>query len=65
MEEAIEPSVQEETTESTGLLDQATIETEEASDNNPQKVEIDHRDPAELKAKEEYALSQEQDDDGP
>jgi hypothetical protein len=65
MEEAIEPSVQEETKESTGLLDQATIETEEASDKNPQEVEIDHRDPAEVKAKEEYALSQEQDDDEP
>jgi len=51
MEEAIEPSVQE--TESTGLLDGASPEVEEA---NTDQVEIDHRDPDELKAKEEFAV---------
>ena len=50
-EEALEPSVEQ---ESTGLLDGATPEVEEANaDENPQKVEIDHRDPAEVKAQEE------------
>ena len=43
MEEAIEPSVTEETQESTGLLDNATP-TEEVS-ANPVETEIDHRDP--------------------
>ena len=62
MEETLEPSV--ENTESTGLLDGATPETEEASnEENPQKVEIDHRDPDEVKAKEEFATNQEEDDE--
>jgi len=52
-EETIEPSAQEETQESTGLLDGATTEVEEASSEDTQKVEIDHRDPAEVTAKEE------------
>jgi len=53
-EETIEPSVQEETQESTGLLDNATTDVEEASsEQNPQAVEIDHRDPAELTAQED------------
>jgi len=52
-EETIEPSAQEETQESTGLLDGATTEVEEASSEDTQKVEIDHRDPAEVKAQEE------------
>lgn len=51
MEEAIEPSVQE--TESTGLLDGASPEVEEVS-TDTNAVEIDHRDPAELKAKAEF-----------
>ena len=60
-EEALEPSVEQ---ESTGLLDGATPEVEEANaDENPQKVEIDHRDPAELKAKEEFGLNEEDDDE--
>jgi hypothetical protein len=64
MEEAIEPSVQEETKESTGLLDGATPEVEEASaEENPEKVEIDHRDPEEVKAKEEFATQQESEED--
>lgn len=64
MDENIEPSV--ETTESTGLLDGATPEIEEANaDANPQKVEIDHRDPAEVQAKEEFALKQEKQDEEP
>jgi hypothetical protein len=63
-EEAIEPSVEQE--ESTGLLDGATAEVEEANpDENPQKVEIDHRDPEELKAKEEFGLDESEDDDEP
>ena len=62
MEETLEPSV--ENTESTGLLDGATPETEEASnEENPQKVEIDHRDPDEVKAKEEFGLNEEDDDE--
>jgi len=61
MSDAIEPSIQE--TESTGLLDGATPETEEVSTDNPQEVEIDHRDPAELKAKEEFATQAESEDD--
>ena len=65
MSEAIEPSAVEETQQSTGLLDGATPETEEASTDNPQEVEIDHRDPAELKAKEEFALQQSGEDDEP
>jgi hypothetical protein len=61
-EEAIEPSVEQE--ENTGLLDGATAEVEEANpDENPQKVEIDHRDPEELKAKEEFGLNEEDDDE--
>jgi hypothetical protein len=52
-EETIEPSVQEETQEATGLLDNATPEVEEASSDNPQQVEIDHRDPKELQALED------------
>ena len=53
MEETLEPSVEQQ--ESTGLLDGATPEVEEAdASENPQKVEIDHRDPEELKAKEEF-----------
>jgi len=63
MEETIEPSVQEESQESTGLLDGASPEVEEAEAENPQKVEIDHRDPDEVKAKEEFAVNQEQEDD--
>ena len=68
MEEAIEPSTTEETSEevteeateeTTGLLDDATPE-EEVSDK-PKEAEIDHRDPAEVKAKEEF----ESDDDEP
>ena len=56
-EETIEPSVQEETTpEETGLLDSATVENEEASSSDPQKVEIDHRDPAELAAQDDEPL---------
>jgi len=51
MEEAIEPSVQE--TESTGLLDGSMPETEEVSQDT-NAVEIDHRDPAELQAKQDY-----------
>ena len=63
-EEAIEPSVEQE--ENTGLLDGATAEVEEANtDENPQKVEIDHRDPEELKAKEEFGLDESEDDDEP
>jgi hypothetical protein len=50
-EEAIEPSVQEETQESTGLLDGAIVE--EASSEDTNKVEIDHRDPAELAAQQD------------
>lgn len=49
-EETIEPSVQEEATPETGLLDSATVENEEASSDNPQAVEIDHRDPKEVAA---------------
>ena len=60
MEETLEPSVEQ---ESTGLLDGATPEVEEANVENPQKVEIDHRDPAELKAKEEFATQSEDDDE--
>lgn len=61
MEETIEPSVEQQ--ESTGLLDGASPEVEEASaDENPQKVEIDHRDPEEVKASDEFALSEEEDD---
>ena len=55
MEETIEPSVQEETQESTGLLDGATAEPEESTEVNPQAVEIDHRDPDEVKAKQSIA----------
>ena len=56
-EETIEPSVQEETTpEETGLLDSATVENEEASSENTDKVEIDHRDPAELAAQDDEPL---------
>jgi hypothetical protein len=62
MEETLEPSVEQ---ESTGLLDGANPEPEEASEVNPQEVEIDHRDPAELKAKEEFGLNEESDDDEP
>jgi len=62
MEETLEPSVEQES--STGLLDGATPEVEEAdASENPQKVEIDHRDPEELKAKKEFALSEEDDDE--
>ena len=62
MEEAIEPSVQE--NGSTGLLDGAAPEVEEASvEENPQKVEIDHRDPDEVKAKEEFGVDESQEDD--
>jgi len=60
MEETLEPSVEQ---ESTGLLDGATPEVEEANAENPQKVEIDHRDPEELKAKEEFATESEDDDE--
>lgn len=64
MEETLEPSV--ENTESTGLLDGATPDVEEANaDENPQKVEIDHRDPDEVKAKEEFALQESGEDDEP
>ena len=64
MEETLEPSVEQQ--ESTGLLDGANPEPEEAStDENPQKVEIDHRDPAELKAKEEFGLEKAEEDDEP
>ena len=60
MEETLEPSVEQ---ESTGLLDGATPEVEEANAENPQEVEIDHRDPEELKAKEEFATDSEDDDE--
>lgn len=65
MSDTIEPSVTEEVTkESTGLLDGATPESEETSaEATPEKVEIDHRDPEELKAKEEFGLSEEEDDE--
>lgn len=64
MEEAIEPSTTEETSEevteeSTGLLDDATPEEEVSTD--PKETEIDHRDPEELKAAGEL----EEDDDEP
>ena len=63
MEDTLEPSVEQ---ESTGLLDGATPEVEEANANeNPQKVEIDHRDPEELKAKAEFSLNEDSDDDAP
>lgn len=62
MEEAIEPSVQE--TESTGLLDGASAEPE-TTEVNPQATEIDHRDPEELKAKEEFAVKAAGEDDEP
>lgn len=63
MEEAIEPSTTEETSEevteeSTGLLDDATPEEEVSA--NPEAAEIDHRDPEELKAAGEL-----EDDDEP
>ena len=63
MEEAIEPSTTEETSEevteeSTGLLDDATPEEEVSTD--PKETEIDHRDPEELKAAGEL-----EDDDEP
>ena len=61
MEETLEPSVEQQ--ESTGLLDGASPEVEEASQTDPQKVEIDHRDPDEVKAKEEFAVNQAQEDD--
>ena len=60
MEETIEPSVEQQ--ESTGLLDQATPEAEEASSENPQQVEIDHRDPAEVQENELHAESEEDDE---
>jgi len=64
MEETLEPSVENQS--STGLLDGATPESDEAStEENPQQVEIDHRDPEELKAKEEFAVGKEEDDDEP
>ena len=56
MEEAIEPSMTEETQEETGLLDNATPEEEVSQD--PKEAEIDHRDPEEVKASGE-------EDDGP
>lgn len=52
MEETVEPSVTEETQESTGLLDGATPEPEESTESNPQEIEIDHRDPAEAAAED-------------
>ena len=61
MEEAIEPSKTEETSEevteeateeTTGLLEDAAPE-EEVSEK-PKEAEIDHRDPAEVKAKEDF-----------
>ena len=63
MEEAIEPSTTEETSEevteeSTGLLDDATPEEEVSTD--PKETEIDQRDPEELKAAGEL-----EDDDEP
>jgi hypothetical protein len=64
MEETLEPSVETQE-ESTGLLDGASPEVEEADAENPQKVEIDHRDPEEVKAKEEFAVSKEDGDDDP
>lgn len=57
MEEAIEPSVTEETQEATGLLDNATPEAEEVNQDTS-RVEIDHRDPAELKAKADFEAEQ-------
>ena len=56
MEETIEPSVQE--NESTGLLDGATPETEETTEVNPQATEVDHRDPEQLKAQEEFTTGE-------
>ena len=61
MSDTIEPSIQE--TESTGLLDGASAEPEETTEVNPQATEIDHRDPAELKAKEEFAVKEAGDDE--
>ena len=52
MEETVEPSVTEETQESTGLLDGANPEPEESTESNPQEVDIDHRDPAEAAAED-------------
>mgnify|MGYP003650728267 CR=1 FL=1 len=57
MEEAIEPSVTEETQETTGLLDNATPEAEEVNQDTS-RVEIDHRDPAELQAKADFEAEQ-------
>jgi hypothetical protein len=53
MEEAIEPSTTEETSEevteeTTGLLDDATPEEEVSAD--PKETEIDHRDPQVVEA---------------
>jgi hypothetical protein len=62
MSDTIEPSIQE--TESTGLLDGASAEPE-TTEVNPQATEIDHRDPAELKAKEEFAAKEAGEDDEP
>jgi len=62
MSDTIEPSIQE--TESTGLLDGASAEPE-TTEVNPQATEIDHRDPAELKAKEEFAVKEAGEDDEP
>ena len=60
MSDTIEPSIQE--TESTGLLDGASAEPE-TTEVNPQAAEIDHRDPEELKAKEEFAVKEAGDDE--
>jgi len=58
MEETVEPSVTEETQESTGLLDGANPEPEESTEVNPHEAAVDHRDPAELKAQEEFAVKE-------
>lgn len=50
-EEAIEPSVQEETQEATGLLDEAQVE--EASSEDTNKTEISHLDQSALEATED------------
>jgi len=62
MEETLEPSVETQE-ESTGLLDGATPTIDEASTEDPQKVAVDHRDPEELKAQEEFAVNEAEDDE--
>ena len=56
MEDVVEPSAVEETQESTGLLDGATPDIEEG---DKEQVEMDHRDPEEVKAEKEAAGEEE------